>query len=242
MQGDILDCMTRGIKGSAVVLICVTRRYAEKVTGEADSNCKLEFNYAYGKRTSVFMLPVVMERSMTHTTEWGDRLFAVLGFHFYHKLTSDVDDEFDKAVSEIATAVRRKIDEKLLPDLQQATSSIVQDAMRSREPSATPSDQSGMSTAPQSPSSRSEVMVIHVESTVSAFRDDMKKFMQDFLHQRRLCELLIVAFMRNKVAPSCDVEIAENLVAWQEKCDDPHVNLVNSHKLTVETVRGDSNL
>jgi hypothetical protein len=71
-------------------------------------------------------------------------------------------------------------------------------------------------------------MGIHVESTVSAFRDDMKKFMQDFLHERRLCELLLVAFMRNKVAPSCDAEIAENLETWQEKCDDPDANLVIS--------------
>jgi hypothetical protein len=36
--------------------------------------------------------------------------------------------------------------------------------------------------------------LVYIESTVSAFRDDMKKFMQDFLHQRRLCELLLVAF------------------------------------------------
>ncbi len=71
-------------------------------------------------------------------------------------------------------------------------------------------------------------MGIPVESTVSVFRDDMKKFMQDFLHQRRLCELLLMAFMRNKVAPSCDAEIAENLVAWQQKCDDPDANLVVS--------------
>ncbi len=157
MQGDILDCMTRGIKCSAIVLICVTRRYAEKVAGEADNNCKLEFNFAYRKRTSVFMLFVVMEESMTDTSNWGDRLLAVLGFHLYHKLTSDVDEEFDKAVSEIAAAVRTNIDERLLPDLHQATSRIVQDAMLSREPS--PSDQSVMSTAPQPPqSSPSEVM------------------------------------------------------------------------------------
>lgn len=65
----------------------------------------------------------------------------------------------------------------------------------------------------------------------------MKKFIQGFLdmpsdqpapRKWKLCELLLVAFMRDKVAPSCDTEIAQNLVAWQEKCEDPDANLVNS--------------
>jgi hypothetical protein len=40
--------------------------------------------------------------------------------------------------------------------------------------------------------------------------------------------LLLVAFMRDKVAPSCDVKIARNLETWQEKCEDPDANLVIS--------------
>jgi hypothetical protein len=234
MQGDILDCMTRGIKSSAIVLICVTRRYAEKVAGEADNNCKLEFNYAYGKRTSVFMLPVVMEESMTHTSEWGDRLFAVLGFHFYHKLTSDADDEFDKTVSDISAAVRTKIDAKLLTDLQQATSSIVQDAVSSREPSPTPSDESGMSTAPQTPNQ--EVALVYIERLVTAFKDDMTNFIEGFLknpndqsapRKWKLCELLLVRFMRDKVAPACDEKMAVNLNFWEEQCQDSESDVIH---------------
>jgi hypothetical protein len=34
--------------------------------------------------------------------------------------------------------------------------------------------------------------------------------------------------MRDKVAPSCDAEIAENLETWQGKCEDPDANLVIS--------------
>ena len=55
----------------------------------------------------------------------GRSPFTVLGFHLYHKLTSDVDEEFDEAVSEIAAAVRKKIaPERLLSDLQQVSSRI----------------------------------------------------------------------------------------------------------------------
>ncbi len=127
----------------------------------------------------------------------------------------------------------RLIFREILRNLQQRALEVclqkVAHPMCSREPSPTPSDRSGMHTPPQSPLPPSdEVIGIHVESTVSAFRDDMKKFIQDFLHQRRLCELLLVAFMRDKVAPTCDAEIAENLETWQEKCEDLDANLVNS--------------
>jgi hypothetical protein len=124
---------------------------------------------------------------------------------------SDVDDEFDKAVSEIAAAVRKKI---TLPNLQQhMLVKGLQDTTHdlcSSASSPTPSDQSGMSTALQSPLPPSqEVIGIHVERPVSEFIDDMKKFIQDFLDKHsdqpaprkwKLCELLIVAFMREKGA------------------------------------------
>ena len=80
---------------------------------------------------------------------------------------------------------------------------------------------------------------MHVENTVREFRDDMKKLIKGFLRppsseaaeqpkQRRwrLCELLLVAFMREKIAPCLDDEIAENLNAWTEKCEDPEADLV----------------
>jgi hypothetical protein len=65
MQGNILQRMAEGIERSAVVLICVTRKYMEKVKVDGSNNCKLEFEYAYNKRTPLCMLPVVMEESMT---------------------------------------------------------------------------------------------------------------------------------------------------------------------------------
>jgi hypothetical protein len=47
MQGNILQRMAEGIERSAVVLICVTRKYMEKVKMDGSNDCKLEFEYAY---------------------------------------------------------------------------------------------------------------------------------------------------------------------------------------------------
>jgi hypothetical protein len=154
----------------------------EKVAEEAGNNCKREFEFATQRRTDVFMLPVVMEESMTDTSKWNGSLGLVLGRHLYHKLTSDVDDEFDKAVSEIAASVRKMI---TLPNLQQhMLVKGLQDtahAMCSRDSSPTPSDQSGMSTALQSPLPPSqEVIGIHVERPVSEFIDDMRSLYSTF--------------------------------------------------------------
>jgi hypothetical protein len=115
MQGNILNRMARGISGSPVVLICVTRRYMEKVAEEKDNNCKLQLEFALQCRQSSFMLPVVMEESMTDKKKWDGSLGLMLGCHWYHKLTRDADNEFEKVVSEIAVAVRKKT---TLPNLQ----------------------------------------------------------------------------------------------------------------------------
>ena len=82
---------------------------------------------------------------------------------------------------------------------------------------------------------------MHMDRNVDQFREDMKQFMQSFLRSNepaprkwKLCELLLVAFMRDKVAPSwsCDPVLAENLEAWQGWCEDPDKNLIDAfHKL-----------
>jgi hypothetical protein len=69
--------------------------------GESN-NCKLEFEYAYTKRTQLCMLPIVMEESMTNTATWQGVSGLVLVNQLYCKLTSDVDADFDCAVAKIA--------------------------------------------------------------------------------------------------------------------------------------------
>ena len=59
---------------------------------------------------------------------------------------------------------------------------------------------------------------------MSDFRNEMEKLMKAFLENPndqsaprkwKLCELLLVAFMRGKVAPACDAEMAANLNVWE---------------------------
>jgi hypothetical protein len=76
---------------------------------------------------------------------------------------------------------------------------------------------------------------------VRAFRDDMKKLIEGFLkppssdaaeqhapRQWRLCELLLVAFMRDKVAPSFDPKMVKELKWWKHQCFNPNTNVVES--------------
>ena len=86
MQGNTLERMAEGIEGSAVVLICVTREYMDKVAQEGNDNCKLEFEYAYRKRTRFNKLPavaMVMEESLANPAEWRGSLGLALGSHLY---------------------------------------------------------------------------------------------------------------------------------------------------------------
>ena len=138
--------MAEGIKGSVVFLVCVTRRYMQKVEEDAENNRKFEFDDALNKRTTLNMLPIVMEASMTNTSEWDGSLSMTLGRHRYHKLASDVDIEFDDRVDEIAVAIRRIFEpQKVLSNELQG----VARQMSSRSQSPAPS----VDTAPASPRS-----------------------------------------------------------------------------------------
>jgi hypothetical protein len=69
----------------------------------------------------------------------------------------------------------------------------------------------------------------------------MKKLIEGFLkppssdaaeqhapRQWRLCELLLVAFMRDKVAPSFDPQMVKELKWWKHECFNPNTNVVES--------------
>jgi len=102
-QGNKLQRRAKGIEGSAVILICVTRQYMEKVAEDASNSCRLEFEYALNKRDTLNMLPIIMEESMTNTSQWHGSLSMTLGQCRCQTLTSDVN--FDDAVKDIALAI-----------------------------------------------------------------------------------------------------------------------------------------
>jgi len=247
MEGNCLTRMAKGIEGSAVILICVTRRYMEKVADDADNSCKFEFDYALNKRTTLNMLPIVMEDSVADTSLWHGILGMTLGRNLYRKLTSDANFEFENAVKDIAVVIREKIEPHTLlsNELQEAARQ-----MSSRSQSPAPSAASGLETLPASPlpSSSQDIFALYIKSEVGQFKDDMKKIIQLFnpaidasdqpaRKRWRMCELMLVAFMRNIVAPSCESEemtefetcenIAENLQAWHDMCVDSERNLID---------------
>jgi hypothetical protein len=175
---------------------------------------------------------------MTDTAAWDGVLDLVLGNHLYCKLTSDIDADFVCAVAKIAESVDKMLQKALPNEMQSAAM-----AMSSRSHSPAPTDLSGESTTPGTPQSppSQEVVAMHVENDVREFRDDMKKLIEGFLKPPnseaaeqpalghfRLSELLLVAFMKDKIAPCPDDEIAENLEVWQEKCEDPATNLITA--------------
>jgi len=174
MQGNIHSEMARGIEGSVVILICVTQHYMKMVADNADSNCKFEFGYAMRKRTTLNMMPIVMEESMANTSMWRGSLGMTLGRHQCRKLTTDDDVDFNDVVKDIAVTIGRTIEpQKLLTNELQGAAHV----MSSRSPSPAPSAASGMDTVPASPQSPSEqeVHAMHIDSEVSRFKEDMRK-------------------------------------------------------------------
>jgi hypothetical protein len=145
MQGNIRQRMAEGIERSAVVLICVSRKYMERVKMDGSNNCKLEFEYADRKRTPLCMLPIVMEGSMIDTATWDEVLGLVLGSYSSCPLTSDVDANFDCAVAKIAESVDKMLHKALPNEMQSAARAI---CSRSASPSA--SERSSASTEPRS--------------------------------------------------------------------------------------------
>ena len=177
------------------------------------------------------MLAIVMEDEMRDLRKWHGNVGYFLGAQLSMTLTSDVSDDFNKSVRDIAEQIDRNL-VNVLSNEQQVAASLIS-ALRS--PSPSPSDtQSGTSTPLQTQGVlKQSVVGMHVDGDVQTFRKDMQKFMRDFLagssEQHRvwqLCELLLVGFVRNLVAPSCDnSDAVEDLIWWRGKCMTPAVRL-----------------
>jgi hypothetical protein len=75
MQGDVLLKMAAGIEASAVIIVFLTKRYCEKVSGQGpnrlDDNCKFEFDAALQRKGVGRILPVVMEPRASKPHLWG---------------------------------------------------------------------------------------------------------------------------------------------------------------------------
>ena len=83
LKGNIIDQMRKGINNASGVLVFVTERYIDKVSGgNGKDNCKMEFGYAHSTKGASKMLAVVMEQSCKNTSKWRTLGF-VLGSHLF---------------------------------------------------------------------------------------------------------------------------------------------------------------
>jgi len=179
------------------------------------------------------MMAIVMDEEMRDTGKWYGSVGVMLGGHSYATLTSDAPDDFDKSVRDIADEIHRRF-ENALPNEQKVAANLMS-ALRS--PSPSPSDtHSGKSTPLQTQRVlQPSVVGMLVDGEVQTFREDMQKFIRDFLagssKQHRvwqLCELLLVGFVRDMVEPSCDNSdaVEADLIWWRGKCMTPAVRLI----------------
>ena len=87
MVGHVVKQMCEGIDSSLVVIVCITKKYMEKINSDnAADNCQKEFNYATLKKTSALIIPVVMEPEMKNTSTWSGAIGMELGPRLNYKL------------------------------------------------------------------------------------------------------------------------------------------------------------
>ena len=110
LMEDIVSQMTKGIDNSSVVIACITREYIKKVSGRGfngpNDNCKIEFDYAVRRKTSRFIIPVIMEPECLNTKEWIGAVGAYLGGLMYINLSmSEKSKGFEKGLDLLAAKI-----------------------------------------------------------------------------------------------------------------------------------------
>ena len=112
MQGDIQNQMINGIANSQLVLVFITSRYVDKVSGEdAIDNCKLEFDFAVQRKTSTRMLAVVLDPQMKNCKYWKGKVGMNLGHNIYVDMSGNLNNseyfrmQIDQLVCSIAKII-----------------------------------------------------------------------------------------------------------------------------------------
>jgi WD40 repeat protein len=108
MTGDVVDQMVAGINSCSVVVVFITQRYMNKVNGRnPHDHCRKEFKYACHTKSSINMIPVVMEPRMKDNNEnWKDVVKFELGNILYVDFSSDND--FQAAIQQLKAEIFRR--------------------------------------------------------------------------------------------------------------------------------------
>jgi TPR repeat protein len=128
MTGDMDRQMIKGIKGSAIVIMLVTKRYEDKigVDGDDRDNCRKEFNFAVRTKSPKFMIPVVMEEGMRDALGWDGSLQMYFGGVLYVRMwDDDVNSNIPSLVKEIQV---RLTDLSVVVEIQSTTTRSTVDA------------------------------------------------------------------------------------------------------------------
>ena len=202
----------------------------DKVALEQGSyvECMLGFKYALRRRTLHNMFAIVMEDKMQNNCNWHGGVGYYLANNSCKMLMSDVPELFNESLRGIAKQIDWKLAEVLSNEQQVAADFI--SASRSSSPSLS-EIKSGTSTPLKS------VVGMHVDGAIHTFRNDLKIFIKDFRdgsseqhREWRLCELLLVGFVRNLVAPQYEHSHDDSLgdlTWWQGKCKNPDTSLAH---------------
>jgi len=127
MKGDIDTAACKGIDESGMVLLFITKRFMEKVGGDDERDfCRLEFNYAKGKKTAKKMLCVVMEPELKNPTDWKGAVNMHMGSRLWFDFTTD--DEFEAKVGNLLKMMQKTTGGEL-----QDNKSIVQRLLKEKE-------------------------------------------------------------------------------------------------------------
>eukprot|EP00732_Lithocolla_globosa_P001266 Lithocolla_globosa_v1_NODE_601_length_3621_cov_48.971957.p1 type:complete len:487 gc:universal NODE_601_length_3621_cov_48.971957:2038-3498(+) len=110
MEDHIRNQMCKGIDASVVIVVFLTKRYMMKVNGKnRNDNCKLEFDYAFEKR-SCGMIAVPMEPGMLDPNGWDGQLKMCLGSYLYKaNFASDNAAQFQKNINALYNEIVRLV-------------------------------------------------------------------------------------------------------------------------------------
>ena len=109
MRGNIVSQMTSGIDKAQLVIVFITQDYIEKVrqNKNPNDNCKIEFEYAFRRKTRENMICVVMDADVPPQREWQGPVGACLGGELYIDFTND--DKFDTNMEALIAAIYQRI-------------------------------------------------------------------------------------------------------------------------------------
>uniref|UniRef100_A0A7S3PYN2 TIR domain-containing protein n=1 Tax=Chaetoceros debilis TaxID=122233 RepID=A0A7S3PYN2_9STRA len=102
LKGNINQSMASGIDNSRKVLVCITKRYMDKVAGKmgSDDNCRKEFDYSAMRKGLEHIIPVVMEKECLDLTQWHGPIGLSLANQLYINFTDN--SQLSSCVRDIA--------------------------------------------------------------------------------------------------------------------------------------------